>query len=240
MLLVLMYHGVSDPAEFNEHLDYISSHYPIVVPGDVLPSFGLSVCLTFDDAYFDFYHRAFPILLSKQIKAVLGVPAGYIVDESTVDSEVRLKVAYEDAMKDEIFIKKTPFCTWREMEEMADSGLVKIASHSKNHVNLIDGEADLSDEIIGSKKLIEQRLSQKVEIFIYPFGKVNNKVHKFALEHYKYLMRIGSALNKDWHNLNNIIYRVNGDKLINERKYINNFRLFKYYLKYLSNTIRGR
>lgn len=239
MLLVIMYHRINNPVMFYQHLNYLYSNYPIVVPGDILPSTGVSVCLTFDDAYYDFYQKVFPLLLKMQIKAVLGVPAGYIIEETSIDSETRLKVSYDDAMKNKIFIKKAPFCTWREIRELAESGLVKIASHSKSHANLVDGNADLIDEVIGSKRLIEQKVSQKIEIFIYPFGKVDSKAHKLASEHYKYLMRIGSALNKDWHNTNNMIYRVNGEDLMN-RKTISKLSLFKYYLKYHSNKLRGK
>jgi peptidoglycan/xylan/chitin deacetylase (PgdA/CDA1 family) len=138
-----------------------------------------------------------------------------------------------------MYIKKESFCTWQEIKEMAQSGLVKIASHSLSHQDLTIEGTDLEDEVLGSKKIIQQRLSQEVDTFIYPYGRVNRKVHSVAKRYYKYLMRIGSALNKDWHNSNNMIYRVNGDHLIN-KKSLNRVALFKYYLKYLLNTIRGK
>jgi len=239
MLLVLMYHGIGDLDKFRNSLNYLSSNYPIVVPGDALPPSGLSVCLTFDDAYFDFYHNVFPVLTNMQIKAVLGVPVGYIIEETNLDAETRLQVDYNETMKTEIFNRKVPFCTWKEIREMAESGFIKIASHSKSHANLIDVNANLSEEIVDSKRIIEDKLSQESEIFIYPYGKVNRKVHKFASAHYKYLMRIGSALNRDWHNSSNIIYRVNGEDLMNQ-KYISKLTLCKFYLKYLSNRIRWK
>lgn len=239
MLLVLMSHRISNVEMFHAHMGYISQNYPVLIPDDALPPGKLSICLTFDDAYFDFYHKVFPVLSKLQIKAVVGVPAKYIIEKTSVKSEIRLNVPYDETMKDDVFYEKAPFCTWQELREMADSGLVKVASHSNSHVNLINNNVDLTDEIVQSKQIIEQRLSQKIDTFIYPFGKVNRKVHHFASGHYKYLMRIGSALNRDWHNSNNMIYRVNGDNLI-DRKGFGKKNLFKYFLKYISNTIRGK
>ncbi len=234
-----MYHRISDVEMFNTHIGYISQNYPVVIPGDALPQGKLSVCLTFDDAYFDSYHSVFPILEKLQIRAVIGVPARFIMEDTSVDKKIRLNVPYDDAMKSNVFIEKAPFCTWQELKEMADSGLVRVASHSNSHMNLIRGNVDLTDEIVLSKQIIEQRLSQEIDTFIYPFGKVDRRVHHFASGHYKYLMRIGSALNKDWHNSNNMIYRVNGDNLMG-RKGFGKINILKYFLKYISNTIRRK
>lgn len=239
MLLVLMYHRINDRDIFQSYIKYISENHPVVIPGDALPSGKLSICMTFDDAYFDFYHFVFPLLQKENIRAVLGVPAKYIINKTSIDIETRLNVPYDEAMKNDIYLKKAPFCTWQELNEMVQSGLVKIASHSQNHLNLTIESLDLRDEIAGSKKTIERKLSLEVDTFIYPYGKVDNKVHSIASGHYKYLMRIGSALNRDWHNSNNMIYRVNGDELMNEKR-LGKSALFKYFLKYLSNTVRGK
>ncbi len=239
MLLVLMYHRIIEPVIFQSYIKHISENHPIVIPGDSLPVGKLSICLTFDDAYFDFYHFVFPLLQKKNIRAVVGVPVKYIIDKTSINVETRLTVPYDEAMKNDIYLKKTPFCTWQELKEIAESGFVKVASHSSSHLNMTIDNIDLEDEIAGSKNTIEQKLSQKIDTFIYPYGKVNKNVHSLASMHYKYLMRIGSALNRDWHNSNNMIYRVNGDNLMNEKR-LRKLDLYKYYLKYLSNTIRGK
>ncbi len=239
MLLILMYHRINNPELFCSFIENISQNHPVVLPGDALQKGELSICLTFDDGYFDFYHYVFPFLLQKNIKAVLGVPVKFIMEKTIVNKDARLNVPYDEAMRGDVYKQKAPFCTWHEIKEMAESGFVKLASHSKNHVNLAQGDYDLDDEIIGSKKAIEKIISHEVDTFIYPYGKVDNKVHSFATQHYKYLMRIGSALNRDWHNSNNMLYRVNGDEFLH-MKHFNKIHLFKYYLKYLSNIIRKK
>ena len=239
MLLVLMYHRVNNTDTFHSFIRYISQNYPVVLPGDTLSQGKLSICLTFDDAYFDFYHFVFPLLKRENLKAVVGVPVKYILEKTSIGKDIRLNVPYDEAMTVYASIKKAPFCTWQEIREMAGSGLIRVASHSKSHANLIQNGVDLEQEIVESKKTIEQNISMEVDTFIYPYGKVDKNIHSMAVRHYKYLMRIGSALNKNWHNSNNMLYRINGDDLVNE-KCLRAIHLFKYFLKYLSNTIRGK
>lgn len=246
MLLVLLYHRINAAKYsnrldiFSAHLKFLAEHYPIVLPGDPLQPGKMSVCLTFDDAYFDFYHYVFPILSELKIRALLGVPVKYIVENTTLDGGMRSSVTYDEAMADDVYAEKAPFCTWDEISKMAASGFVGIASHSYSHRDLTDQDADLEEEIVRSKTLLEERLPQKVTTFIYPFGKWNRKVHYLVTRHYSYAMRIGSALNKNWSNSQGLIYRVNGDYLSNPAEPFKRINLSSYLFKYVVNTIRGR
>lgn len=246
VLLCLMYHRVgaakhSDRLDvFRDHLRYLAEHCPVVLPGDPLPSGKMSVCLTFDDAFFDFYYHVFPILSELKIKALLAVPVKYLVNDSGVAADARLQVPYEEAMKERIYQKEVPFCTWAEISEMVKSGHVEVASHSYSHADLTAGNADLNLEIAGSKAAIENKLGRKVTTFVYPFGKIDKEALAVVRMHYAYSMRIGSALNKDWQNANGIVYRVDADNLPDPVYPLKKRNLLKYYLKYLSNTFRGR
>jgi peptidoglycan/xylan/chitin deacetylase (PgdA/CDA1 family) len=129
-----MFHRVNDvtlgycPDVFAKYLHYLVRNFPIVVPGEKLPNAGIAICLTFDDAYYDFYHNVFPLLKKHQIKAVLAVPVKYIVDETSVANQTRLEVPYVQGMENPKYAQKIPFCTWNELREMSQSGLVEIAS----------------------------------------------------------------------------------------------------------------
>jgi peptidoglycan/xylan/chitin deacetylase (PgdA/CDA1 family) len=246
MLLILLYHRIN-AAEysnsldmFSAHLRYVSNRYPIVLPGDPLQSGKISVCLTFDDAYFDFYHYVFPLLSELKVRALLSVPVKYIVDSTTVDRNARLSVPSDEAMVTDVYTERVPFCTWDELSKMVASGFVEVASHSYGHRNITDNDADLKKEIVGSKALIEEKLSQKITTFVYPFGKANATTHSLVTEHYSYAMRIGSAFNKDWHNTRGLLYRVNGDGLTDPAQPFTRTRLSGYLFKYLMNIIRGR
>lgn len=246
MLLVLLYHRIN-AAEYSNGLDIFSAHlkflaerYPVVLPGDPLPPGKMSVCLTFDDAYLDFYQYVFPLLCELKIRALLGVPVKYIIESTALDPGTRLSVPYDEAMATEVYAKKAPFCTWNEISKMVASGFVEVASHSYSHRDLTDLGVDLEKEIVGSKTLLEEKLPQKVTTFIYPFGKVNKKIHSFVTRHYSYAMRIGSALNRDWHNSHGLIYRVHGDHLPNPTQPLKKINLPGYLFKYIINTIRGK
>lgn len=224
MLLTLLYHRIGKgkyanaPELFCEHLRYIKEHFSVVLPGEFLPKRKLSLCLSFDDATYDFYHYVFPLLKSLNLRALLGVPTRYIVETTTVASHERLAVPYTLAMQDGFHDTKIPFCTWQELEEMVTSGHVEVASHSYMHCNLTFPFVDLEREVIRSKEMIEARLPQAVSSFIYPFGKTNKKVHAFVSKYYPYSFRIGSRLNFGWGDSKKPLFRILGDQLSTPRQ----------------------
>lgn len=246
MLLVFMYHRIShtgfanDIQAFSEHLAYLSKNYSIVLPGDPINHGQLSICLTFDDAYFDFYHYVFPLLKQLQIPAVLAVPVNYIIDQSPVDVEQRLAVDSLVSMDGDHYQTSVPFCTWPELQEMAESPFVNIASHSSSHDNLVKPGVALEREIIDSKTQLETRLNTTVNTFIYPYGSMNNDVHKMVSQHYQYGMRIGSALNRSWSEKNGLIYRVDANKFWPHGTRWSSKHTAKHALKYISNKVRGK
>ncbi len=212
------------------HLESLKKLYPIVLPGDPLDS-GWSLCLTFDDASYDFYHYVFPLLVRLKIKVLLGVPAHYILADTTLSAEERLSVPYPLHMQEGWFEKKAPFCTWKELREMVSSGYVEIASHSYLHPNMTFSFVDLHREIILSKQVIEKEIQQKVHSFIYPFGRVNGCVHKKVMEHYSFAFRIGSASNRSWECRKNPLKRVPADGLSSPTDIVSLKNRLKYRLK---------
>ncbi|HWR58715.1 MAG TPA: polysaccharide deacetylase family protein [Thermodesulfovibrionales bacterium] len=246
MLLILLYHRI-DAAKypkrldmFSAHLRYLSKRYPIVLPGDPLPPGKMSVCLTFDDAYFDFYQHVFPLLTEFRVKTLLSVPTKYILNGTTLDSNARLSVPSDRAMTGAVFEEKAPFCTWDELSEMVATGLVEVASHSHSHRALTEPGADLTEELVASKRRLEDRLHKKITTFVYPFGKVNRRVHSAVAANYPFAMRIGTALNKDWHNSKGLLYRVDADGLPNPAQPFSKTNLSRYMFNYLVNTVRGK
>ncbi|NGX52819.1 MAG: Poly-beta-1,6-N-acetyl-D-glucosamine N-deacetylase [Candidatus Anoxychlamydiales bacterium] len=245
MLLTFSYHRINSDKYSNsykiieEHLTHIASKYKVVLPGDKLNPFKLNICLSFDDAFYDFYKYVYPLLKKLQIKAVLALPIKYILDSTNVDDEIRLNVPYKDAMKDDIYKTKAPFCSWQEIKEMVDSNLVEMASHSYNHVNLINSK-NLDLEIIKSKEIIEKKLQTEITTFVYPMGKFNEKIHEKVKEHYKYAMRLGSAINFSWKNISSITYRVMSDNLKTKNENLKVKNYISYFWFFFLNTFRRR
>ena len=102
-------------------------------------------------------------------------------------------------------IGESGYLTWDQVKRLAQNPLIRLASHSHTHADL-SKPADLQTEIIYSKSLIEP-----VDTFIFPYGKYSPEALLLAKQHYKYVMRIGSALNKSWDQ--NLIYRIPCDQL---------------------------
>ncbi len=216
-----------------EHLTILKERYAIVLPGDLLNKRKLSVCLTFDDATFDFYRYIFPILKELQIRVLLGVPVRYILDTTRLCPEERLSVPYTLMMQDGFFDQKAPFCTWEELDEMISSGFVEVASHSYSHCNLTFDFVDLNREVVLSKEILENKLAQPVSSFIYPFGKTTFALQELIAEHYPYAFRIGSALNFSWGNRKKALSRVPADNLAYSEAPFSYTNLAKAFLKAL-------
>jgi len=208
-----MYHHVNsdrcsnDLDIFQKHLEYICNNFTTLFAGEKQK--GNCVCLTFDDAYADFYFYIFPLLKKYNLKATLGVPTKYILDQSDIDMDIRLGFEHNDLFKN---YEKATFCTYKELKEMLDSGLVQIASHSHTHTNLLE-DVDLKQELLLSKEILEDKLDIKVDSFIFPFGKYDQKIAQQTLKYYKYAFRIGNAIHKDFNGIKGINYRVDGDNL---------------------------
>jgi peptidoglycan/xylan/chitin deacetylase (PgdA/CDA1 family) len=231
-----MYHNIEiDKLDvFERHLENLISKYHVVVPGDELKKDKISVCLTFDDAYLNFYKVVFPILLKHKVKSVISVPVG-VIDKDKDLFRNDNSIFHSD-------IYKNIFCSWDELRELVNSGIVTIASHGYSHCDMsknID-ENSIYKEVVTSKLILEEKLKTKINIFVYPYGKSNNKNHNFIKQNYEFNMRIGSSINKNWYNINNYIYRIDADNYWPNLLDISKIDLFKYFIKYLINSIRGK
>jgi peptidoglycan/xylan/chitin deacetylase (PgdA/CDA1 family) len=61
---------------------------------------------------------------------------------------------------------------WSEIREMTDSGLVSFGAHSHSHVILTRcGEEEASRELRTSKRIIEEHLGRRCDLFCYPNGR---------------------------------------------------------------------
>jgi peptidoglycan/xylan/chitin deacetylase (PgdA/CDA1 family) len=195
------------------HLSYFAECAQVVLPGELLPPSSLTVCLTFDDATEDFATVVFPLLQKYQLRALLAVPVQLI---------------------------ETPgYCSWRELKEIAASGRVEIASHSCHHHNLVT-MTDPFEEIYSSRRILQERLSVPIKTFVYPFGTFNQTIHCLVRKEYEFVMRIGTAWNKNWHNHSGVIYRIVADCAMNPHDLFTARKKLSYTWFYLLNSIRGR
>ncbi len=241
MLIILLYHQIAttipyDLSKFREHLAYLVHNFNIVNVGDTLIPDTINVCLTFDDAYFDFYHYIYPLLRQYNISATLGIPVQFIHDSSVLATQKRLSVVYPQGLESTTQ-SLNPLCTWQEIAEMVISTLVIPASHSLQHLDLVNlGKTEALYEITQSKQMLEEILGTTINTFIYPFGKMNRSIQTMVTAYYKHAMRIGNAVNYNWDQL---LYRIDANKFWLNRLEINacDLRLLKWNFWY--NKLRG-
>ncbi len=104
------------------------------------------IILSFDDGWHNQYQYAFPIL--KEFNA----PGTFFVFT--------------------VALGKPHFLSWDEIKEMDKAGM-QIGCHSFSHPYLwqITDPNQLKEEILGSKKTIEEQLGHSVTAFAFPFGR---------------------------------------------------------------------
>ena len=243
MLISTMYHHINSDQfsnileDFDRHLQYVIDRFNIVVPGDRLSKKRENLCLTFDDAYYDFYHYVFPLLKKYQIKALLAVPTALILDDTDLMPDQRMGLRHQEMHEGESYQKFAPFCTWKELGEMSESGLVVMASHSHHHRDLTLPETDLQEEIVTSKKILEERLNKEIESFVLPFGRYNHQSFTLLQKHYRYIFKVGQGINPDFNGIRGLIYRIDGDEMKDDRALFSFKSMLGYRVKSLAKSL---
>ena len=188
-LYILMYHHlVEDPSECNDwrlatdrfrsDLQWLTDHgYTFVLPSDLVSGRGLpekAVMITFDDGYSSNYKLAFPLLKEYHAKAVISIITG------RTDNNV------------------PGFLTWDMCQEMMDSGLVEIGSHTYElhtaqpvlGILRRPGESQTAYEtrvftdLQHSIDSISEHLNASPLLFAYPYGRTEPWADDFVAAHF--------------------------------------------------------
>jgi peptidoglycan/xylan/chitin deacetylase (PgdA/CDA1 family) len=240
-LLVLMYHRAragrhgNSPSMLDAHFAHIAAHYACVLPGEPLADDRLSVCLTFDDAYFDFYAVVFPLLKKYHLRALLAVPLVVVRESSDLPAATRI---HAPADVNYAHPRYDGFCTWSELTELAQSGHVAIAAHGQTHSRLDRDDLDLHVEIVAPKTRLSTCLGCPVDSFVFPYGRFSPEAIRQVNAHYAHAFRIGGASNHSWDS--SFIYRVDADELKSPTAPFSPLQLIRFRMRYYWNRLRGR
>jgi len=119
-----------------------------------------SLAITFDDGYLDNYENAAPILEK------YALPATFFITSDFIETDT---VAWWDAE----ISPPLPWMRWEHVRTLADSGF-EIGGHTRTHANLgeISGDAAMK-EISGGREVLEEKLGRPVDLFAYPYGRVD-------------------------------------------------------------------
>lgn len=180
---VLAYHLVGadtggpvdlDPAVFRHQMEELREA-AAVVP---LRSFAAAaadgerrprVAITFDDAYANFFERAWPVLADLGLPATLFVPVGFV--EGTHPPPIR-------------GTGHLPAATWSDLAAEA-GGLLDVGSHSWTHRDLRRlPDGDLEQEFAASRRRLADRLEVEVTSFCYPRGLWDRRVERRVATEY--------------------------------------------------------
>lgn len=239
-LLVLMYHRARPGAHGNSgamldsHFGYIARHFHHVLPGEDLVTDRLNVCLTFDDGYFDFHAVVLPLLRHHGLRALLSVPPGLILERTELAAPARLEAGTLDAR---MRSGDCGLCTWAELAELSHSGHVRIAAHGYTH-RALDLPANSAMEIEAPQTVLSSRLGQPVDSFVFPYGRFSRPTVQRAHRHYRYVFRIGGALNRHWGAP--MLYRVPADGMSHPQEPFAPGRMLQYRARALWNRCRLR
>lgn len=143
--------------------DLIAEGYTFVFEDEFFHCPPQSVILTFDDGFAKNFTEVFPLLRKYQVKASINLVADWVSDP-----------------QGEILTKE-------QIREMELSGLVQFQSHTCSHrsLNLLT-PGEVQAEITESKKKLQELLSGKVSVFVYPREDFTEDIARAESEQYDF------------------------------------------------------
>ena len=151
-------------SELRKQMEYLKeNNYDVIWVSDIagLQHYEKPVILTFDDGWKDVYYEAFPLAKELNMKICMYVITDLV---GTID-----------------------YCSVEMLQEMKDSGLVEIDSHTLSHPYLDEISAEqVTSELVDSKKWFKDNLDIDSTVICYPSGRRNQTVLSVAKENYKY------------------------------------------------------
>jgi peptidoglycan/xylan/chitin deacetylase (PgdA/CDA1 family) len=131
--------------------------------------------LTFDDAYRSVLELAKPILDSHGMRASVYVPtdwAGRTEPMTWPGVDQWLGGPHEHELT---------CMSWDELGGLEEAGW-EVGSHTRSHPRLaeVEHDAELADELEGSRRVCEERLGRPCESIAYPYGSYDERVVEAA------------------------------------------------------------
>ncbi|MDD3056254.1 MAG: polysaccharide deacetylase family protein [Aliarcobacter sp.] len=178
---VLMYHMISEhlpknkskfnrlrvkPSEFEKQLIWLKNNnfksYTLSELVDLEQIPEKSIIITFDDGYEDNFINAFPLLEKYGFKATIYIVLNRFEQNWATDKDLNQS---SNELNNEKMLSN------EQINEMINSGLIEIGSHTLDHVNLpkLTNE-EKTIQLKESKEKIEEIFNITCNSFAYPFG----------------------------------------------------------------------
>ena len=185
-VMILTYHSLDDsgsvisisPQAFAEQMQILHDLDMKVVPlsniREVLGGTNDSrplIAITFDDGFRNIYEHGFPILQRYGFPATVFLVTDYCGKTN-------------DWPGQPLHMKRYPLLTWDEIREMS-KGMIEFGSHTQTHPDLTMLPTHrVDEELLGSKRKIEDTIGRPVDLFAYPYGTFDDAVRNVAQSHF--------------------------------------------------------
>lgn len=142
--------------------EFVKTDTAVSIARGDLPLDGRYFHLSFDDGFKNQLSNGVPVLRK------LNIPALFFVTTNYVSSSYEEACDYSRRL-DRSEVVKT--LSWDDLQRMNRWGF-EIGCHTRTHARLSDIDADdqLRKEVLGSKKMIEDRLGDACKYISWPFG----------------------------------------------------------------------
>ena len=233
----LMYHRVADlheydqlavtPEHFQAHIAHLAKYYNVISFSDAVAKLAVAnastkdVVVTFDDGYLDNLANAMPVLRA------FHIPATIFITTKFCDQDM-YHPRYQQS-------KERLHLTWEEVRALSTESLITIGSHTITHPFLSRmSDRDVQREIIGSKRIIEDKIGAEIQYFCYPSGDFTLREQQHVQQAgYKAAVSVTPGVNRDLHNpfhLRRTEMNDKDDEHDLRLKLNGSFDLFHYYL----------
>ena len=137
------------------------------------------VAITFDDGFRSVYENGLPILQRYGFPATVFVVTDYCGQTNSWPSQPR-------------YVEPRPLLSWAEVKEMCEIG-ISFGSHTRTHPDLRRiARPDAEEELVTSKRAIEDAIGHPVEMLAYPYGTCDESVKDLAQKHFR--LAVGTTL----------------------------------------------
>ena len=185
--VILTYHSLDDggsvlsvsPRTFAAHMRLLHQMGVRVVPLAEIwrllnagASAGNLVAITFDDGYRNAYDVGFSVLRLYGFPATIFLVSGHCGKTATWPRQPA-------------HMRSLPLLSWPEVREMSAAGIT-FGSHTRTHPDLTRLPASVvEEEMVASKRAIEDATGLPVLLFAYPYGAYDARVQALASTHFR-------------------------------------------------------
>ena len=174
---VLFYHRVAEapgnpwtisPREFARQLDWLQAHTDVVSLAEIQQRIAggtnhrLATHITFDDGYAENMDTAIPLLVERGLRCTYFVSLDYITSGRPFPHDVQAG-------------HPLPPNTLADLRQLADEGF-EIGAHTRSHADLgqVDDMQTIFDEVVLSRRELQQFVGRPVPYFAFPYGRRHN------------------------------------------------------------------